>query len=194
LKKTTLKISGRISRFGRPGLHDGYVPTKAIEPKLVAAPSATRTPERNIVQAPSPAKVKPTSKPTNGLVKFTIYESPLVTVHRNIPGIRTPQVIVINEADATKERLQQLGHQLYVITAENIVATISIYTDTWAATTKIDFEDMTPVQQNRKNKAWIGQFRKRANGCALEYALGGLWTGTGENMEPSSELKTLQLP
>ncbi len=125
-------------------------------------------------------------------IAFTRYDdpNPLATMHRS--GIRNEN-IVMNKVDATDAGLQQLGRQLYALTSGDIAAGIGIYTNVWAATNGSSLEDMSRADQLRFGKAWVGMFHKRGDTYTLEYALGGMFKGAGDDMKPQN-VKTLQFP
>jgi hypothetical protein len=104
--------------------------------------------------------------------------------------------IVINKADATDAGLQQLGRQLYALSSSDTASSINIYTSVWAAKATVGgttLENLSLADQLRYGKAWVGTFRKRGTTNTLEYALGGMFKGAGNDMEPQ-DVKTLQFP
>lgn len=126
-------------------------------------------------------------------INFTRYDFANDMQHQ--AGIRLEHV-VINKADATEAGLQQLGRQLYALSSGDVASSINIYTSVWAAKATVSgttLENLSRADQLRYGKAWVGDFRKRGNTCALEYALGGMFKGAGDDMEPQ-DVKTLQFP
>lgn len=113
----------------------------------------------------------------DGWDMFKSYERPGTTAQ---PGRRWEN-IVVGKAFTTDATLFEIAFELYGLTAGDTLDIIDVYTDTWAATTAIKPEDMTPTQYRRFAKAYVGQFsRKPGQKVFFDYAPGGLFGPDGE--------------